>query len=172
MERIEGIEPSSSVWKTEALPLSYIRMFAATDTSPRTELDALHPSSTCAYGALGRAARPECGRPGLNRRLDLGKVVRYHFATSTKNYALLLRGSDPTRTGVCGVADRRFSISATEPCDSAEPEPNTSLLNSPNPSGAGRRSVSPWDPYRLSSCAAVTGLEPVTSGLTIRRSAN
>lgn len=26
-ERMTGIEPASSVWKTEALPLSYIRMF-------------------------------------------------------------------------------------------------------------------------------------------------
>jgi hypothetical protein len=30
-ERLKGIEPSSSVWKTEALPLSYSRVIRTSD---------------------------------------------------------------------------------------------------------------------------------------------
>ncbi len=33
-ERMTGIEPASSVWKTEALPLSYIRTHG--DSTPQT----------------------------------------------------------------------------------------------------------------------------------------
>src|ERR1700738_1810502 len=81
LERVKGIEPSSSAWKAVALPLSYTR-FEITEDGGRMSTRAIcPPSSSVLYPALGGGGRTRTYE-GVSQRiyspppLPLGSLPR------------------------------------------------------------------------------------------------
>src|SRR5262245_50502728 len=65
LERVKGIEPSSSAWKAVALPLSYTRAREALHTSPPSPRLRREPSRPAGLPAAAPQARRPVGEVGL-----------------------------------------------------------------------------------------------------------
>jgi hypothetical protein len=74
VEWVKGNDPSSSVWKTEALPLSYTHVVRHAGLEPATYRVETYRSIQIELMAHGAVNRIRTGDP------DLGKVVLYQLS--------------------------------------------------------------------------------------------
>src|SRR5207248_7810352 len=123
-ERPKGIEPSPSVWKTEALPLSYGRAAPAPRSAPSLPAPPAHRrSSTAGVGATAYTSR----RHGVWRSLVAHSL--WERGAGGSNPATPNRARPPARPRLHSFEHQKSKITEEYACEEhhrdSEPDPRS-----------------------------------------------